>query len=234
MVQLEPERSCAKRSAAAGVSVRAAARCCASSACSWTLARRLSCCCSWTPSKPSAAAAASLAFLSDVSVTGGGAGWDGPGSADAGAGKERWSFHSSSPVGSPLLFARRSTMLRSALEGMLPVRRSQRSFLVSFFWSPLRGILPRPPLSRPILLRTAAGLCAVGEELQRPTWQKKKMRKGKTRLPRLCRVSQVPPPRLMTKETRLAYSSHHAGGLDEAWCAGAASVLEANVGARHT
>ena len=44
-------------------------------------------------------------------------------------------------------------MLRSAFEGMLPVRRSQRSFLVSFFWSPLRGILPRLPLSLPMSRR---------------------------------------------------------------------------------
>ena len=60
-------------------------------------------------------------------------------------------MHSTSPSTSPLLFARKSTMLRSAFEGMLPVRRSQRSFFVSFFWSPLRGILPRLPLPLPML-----------------------------------------------------------------------------------
>ena len=70
---MPPERSCASRSAAAGVSVLAVARCCLSSAASCTLARRLSCCCSCTPSNPSAAAAANRAFLSDVSATGGGA-----------------------------------------------------------------------------------------------------------------------------------------------------------------
>ena len=48
-------------------------------------------------------------------------------------------------------------MLRSAFEGMLPVRRSQRSFFVSFFWSPLRGILPRLPLSLPMLALAASG-----------------------------------------------------------------------------
>ena len=64
-------------------------------------------------------------------------------------------MHSTSPSTSPLLFARKSTMLRSAFEGMLPVRRSQRSFFVSFFWSPLRGILPRLPLSLPMLALVA-------------------------------------------------------------------------------